>query len=73
MTLHLVRVIIGRGPIVRQLFPRRNVPHRHENDLALNGNVGFTGMIRVDHAAFTLVVVYRRDEQIFRDLDLGRT
>src|SRR5271155_2455641 len=52
---HTVVVIIGGGPIVRQLLARSDPPQGHKYDLALDADIRIAGMIAEDHAAFPFV------------------
>src|SRR5881296_2290113 len=46
---HFVGVVVRGGPIVRQLFARRDVAQGREHDLALDPDVGVAGVIGEDH------------------------
>src|SRR5262245_33809201 len=69
---HLLVEVVGGRPVDRQLFPGADVPHRHQHDLALDGDIGIAAVVDVEHAAVALGLVHRCDEEIFRQLDLRR-
>lgn len=56
-----------------QFFTSRDIAHRHEDDLPEHAQIWIAGMIAEDHRAFAFLLSQRRDEQVFRNLDLGRT
>src|SRR5712692_11680934 len=69
--LHLVVAVVGGGPVDRELLAGSDVPHRDQDDLALDGQVGIAAMVGVEHAAVAVVLADRGDEEILRDLDVG--
>ena len=71
VALHLIVQVVRGCPVVGQLFTGSNVPHGNKNDLALNGNVRITGMVRIQHTAFALFFAHRRDEKLIGDLDFS--
>src|ERR1700730_2218966 len=71
--LHFIVHVIHRCPVVRQFLTGGDISHGDENDLALNTNIGLAGMVRIEHAALPVVPLHRRNEQVFRDLDFGRS
>src|SRR5207253_1397982 len=72
-TFHLVIIVIGRRPIVSQLFTGLNVSQGHKDNLPLNADVRLARVIAEDHAAFSFLFAERPYEEIFSDLNLGRT
>src|ERR1700674_6093568 len=46
VVLDLIVPVVGGGPVVRQLLAGLDVAHRHEDDLALDRDVGIAGMVR---------------------------
>ena len=72
LTLHFVIVVVRRRPIVSQFFIGFDVSQRNKNNLSLHADVRLAGVIAKDHAPFSVLFVERTDEEIFRDLNLGR-
>jgi hypothetical protein len=55
---------------VGELLARRDVAHRHEDDLPLDGDIGVAGMVGVEHGAVALLAPDRRDDEVLGELDL---
>ena len=67
-----VVVVIGGGPIVRQLLANLNLPQRDKHNLPLHPDIRIAGMIAENHAAFALLGVARPDKKIIGDLNFRR-
>ena len=64
---HRFRVGAEHGVIDRQLFADLDVPHRDEDDLPLDPDVGLAGMIQKHHDAFRLALRERAQHKPVRN------
>jgi hypothetical protein len=73
MALERVVVVIGGGPVVRELLAGGDAAKGDKHDLALDADVGVAGVIAEDHGAFALGSVERSYIKVVGDLDFGWT
>src|SRR5215510_9887579 len=69
---HFIVLVIRRRPVVGEFFSRRDIPHRNENNLPLDCNVRVAGVVCINHGAVSPLLLHRRNEKLFRYLDIRR-
>src|SRR5215475_12112445 len=71
-TFQFIVLVIRRRPVVGEFFSRRDISHGNENNLPLDCNVRVAGMVCINHGAVSLLLLHRRNEKLFRYLNIRR-